>query len=98
MLFFIRGSVIFDLHKQVTNDTLGLEFFEIRYEDADNRRAYPCTWCQGDTFCAIRNVFHSYFEDYLVLSLWSLWMNSVSTPAYGLNGTRSASSTIASGL
>ena len=43
MLFFIRGSVIFDLHKQVTNDTLGLEFFEIRYEDADNRRAYPCT-------------------------------------------------------
>lgn len=38
MLFFIRGSVIFDLHKQVTNDTLGLEFFEIRYEDADNRR------------------------------------------------------------
>ena len=43
MLFFIRGSVIFALHKQVTNDTLGLEFFEIRYEDADNRRAYPCT-------------------------------------------------------
>lgn len=39
MLFFIRGSVIFVLHKQVTNDTLGLEFFEIRYEDADNRRA-----------------------------------------------------------
>lgn len=38
MLFFIRGSVIFELHKQVTNDTLGLEFFEIRYEDADNRR------------------------------------------------------------
>ena len=43
MLFFIRGSVIFALHKQVTNDTLGLEFFEIRYEDADNRRAYPCS-------------------------------------------------------
>lgn len=43
MLFFIRGSVIFVLHKQVTNDTLGLEFFEIRYEDADNRRAYPCS-------------------------------------------------------
>ena len=43
MLFFIRGSVIFELHKQVTNDTLGLEFFEIRYKDADNRRAYPCT-------------------------------------------------------
>ncbi len=43
MLFFIRGSVIFELHKQVTNDTLGLEFFEIRYEDADNRRAYPCS-------------------------------------------------------
>ena len=43
MLFFIRGSVIFEVHKQVTNDTLGLEFFEIRYEDADNRRAYPCT-------------------------------------------------------
>ena len=30
MLFFIRGSVIFVLHKQVTNDTLGLESFEIR--------------------------------------------------------------------
>lgn len=43
MLFFIRGSVIFALHKQVTNDTLGLEFFEIRYEDADNRRSYPCS-------------------------------------------------------
>lgn len=43
MLFFIRGSVIFVFHKQVTNDTLGLEFFEIRYEDADNRRAYPCS-------------------------------------------------------
>lgn len=43
MLFFIRGSVIFVLHKQVTNDTLGLEFFEIRYGDADNRRAYPCS-------------------------------------------------------
>lgn len=43
MLFFIRGSVIFEFHKQVTNDTLGLEFFEIRYEDADNRRAYPCS-------------------------------------------------------
>ena len=43
MFFFIRGSVIFELHKQVTNDTLGLEFFEIRYEDADNRRANPCS-------------------------------------------------------
>ena len=43
MLFFIRRSVIFMLHKQVTNDTLGLEFFEIRDEDADNRRAYPCS-------------------------------------------------------
>lgn len=43
MFFFIRGSVIFALHKQVTNDTLGLEFFEIRYEDADNRRSYPCS-------------------------------------------------------
>lgn len=43
MLFFIRESVIFALHKQVTNDTLGLEFFEIRYEDADNRRSYPCS-------------------------------------------------------
>ncbi len=43
MLFSIPGSVIFVLHKQVTNDTLGLEFFEIRNEDADNRRAYPCT-------------------------------------------------------
>lgn len=43
MLFSIRESVIFVLHKQVTNDTLGLEFFEIRYEDADNRRASPCT-------------------------------------------------------
>ena len=53
---------------------------------------------KGTLFSAIRNVFHSYFEDYLVLSLWSLWMNSVSTPAYGLNGTRSASSTIASGI
>ncbi len=53
---------------------------------------------KGTLFSAIRNVFHSYFEDYLVLSIWSLWMNSVSTPAYGLNGTRSASSTIASGL
>ena len=40
---FYSGSVIFVLHKQVTNDTLGLEFFEIRNEDADNRRAYPCT-------------------------------------------------------
>ncbi len=40
---FIRESVILALHKQVTNDTLGLEFFEIRYEDADNRRAYPCS-------------------------------------------------------
>lgn len=43
MLFSIRGSLIFVLYKQVTNDTLGLEFFEIRNDDADNRRAYPCT-------------------------------------------------------
>ena len=43
-MFFLFGEVvIFVLHKQVTNDTLGLEFFEIRYEDADNRRAYPCS-------------------------------------------------------